>query len=124
LPPGSPGSGKVGLSASDALGQLGQCPQCQAGTVRQTPKGAGCGRWREGCTFTVWRTVSGKELTDEQIKDLVLKKRTELIKGFKKKDGSGTYDAYLVLADDFKTRLEFDNKRGPEPEPVGVAKTV
>ncbi len=124
LPPGSPGSGKVGSSASDALGQLGQCPQCQAGTVRQTPKGAGCGRWREGCTFTVWRTVSGKELTDEQIKDLVLKKRTELIKGFKKKDGSGTYDAYLVLADDFKTRLEFDNKRGPEPEPVGVAKTV
>ncbi len=126
LPPGSPGSGTAGSSAqgTGTMGPLGQCPQCQAGTVRQTPKGAGCGRWREGCTFTIWRTVFGKELTDEQIKDLVLKKRTELIKGFKKKDGSGTYDAHLMVSDDFKVRLDFDIKRGPEPEPVGAARAI
>ncbi len=86
---------------------FGACPQCKEGTVRSTPKGAGCSRWREGCTFSIWREIWGKELTDEQIKELVEKRRTQQIKGFKKKDGSGTYDANLVLGEDFKVRLDF-----------------
>jgi DNA topoisomerase-3 len=90
---------------------LGPCPQCKEGVVRPTPKGAGCGRWRDGCTFTIWKEVSGIALTDEQIKDLVLKGRTELIKGFKKKSGTGTYDARLVVNSEFKVRMEFDNSQ-------------
>ncbi len=88
---------------------MAPCPQCGQGVVRETPKGAGCNRWREGCTFGVWREVYGKKLTDNQLKELVQKRRTKLIKGFKRKDGSGTYDARLVLNDEFKVRLEFDN---------------
>lgn len=52
--------------------------------------------------------INGKKLTDEHIRQLVTKGRTGLIKGFKKKDGTSTYDACLVLPDDFKVRLEFE----------------
>jgi DNA topoisomerase-3 len=96
---------------------LGACPQCSKGAVRPTPKGAGCSRWREGCTFSVWREVSGLPLTDEQIKHLVVERRTEVIRGFKKKSGTGTFDARLFINDEFKVRFEFDNgPRGPEPQ--------
>lgn len=88
---------------------IGPCPQCKQGTVRKTPKGAGCNRWKEGCKFSIWREQYGKKLTDSQIEELFTKRRTKVIKGFKKKDGSGTYDARLVLTDEFKVRLEFDN---------------
>jgi DNA topoisomerase III len=94
-------------SPSGENADFGVCPQCKQGTVRSTPKGAGCSRWKEGCTFSVWREIWGKELTDDQIKELLLKRRTQQIKGFKKKDGSGTYDASLVLNDEFKVRLDF-----------------
>lgn len=88
---------------------FGSCPQCKGGDVRQTPKGAGCSRWREGCTFSIWRECYGKTLTDAQMKELVKHKSTKTIKGFKKKDGSGTYDARLVINDEWKVRLSFDN---------------
>lgn len=87
---------------------MGPCPLCKEGVVRETPKGAGCSRWREGCTFNIWREQHGKELTDTQIKELFQKKKTKVITGFKKKDG-GTFDAKLVLNEQFKVRLEFDN---------------
>lgn len=109
---------------------LGTCPQCSKGAVRPTPKGAGCSRWREGCTFSVWREVSGLPLTDEQIKQLVAERRTEVIRGFKKKSGTGTFDARLFINDEFKVRFEFDNgprgpePQGPEPETASTIATV
>jgi hypothetical protein len=68
--------------------------------------------------------VFGKELSDDELKSLVEHGRTALIKGFKKRDGSGTYDARLVVGREFKTSLDFDKgPKGPEPEPqpVGAA---
>ncbi len=88
-------------------GDIGACPKCSVGSVRFTPKGAGCTRWREGCTFSIWREQYGKELKDTHIKDLIENKITKVIKGFKKKDGKGTYDAQLALNDDFKVRPVF-----------------
>lgn len=109
-----------GSAGASPESSLGVCPQCKQGTVRTTPRGAGCSRWREGCTFSIWREVFGKELTDENMKDLVEKRRTELIKGFQKKSGNGTYDARLIVNDEFKVRLEFDNT----PRPVENAPKV
>jgi DNA topoisomerase-3 len=86
----------------------GPCPKCKSGTVRKTIKGAGCSRFKEGCNFSIWGQINGKKLTDEHIRQLVTKGRTGLIKGFKKKDGSATYSACLVLTDDFTIRLEFE----------------
>ncbi len=86
----------------------GPCPKCKIGTVRRTKMGAGCSRFKEGCTFSIWGEMSGKKLTSEHIRQLVAEARTALIKGFKKKDGSGTYTARLILSEDLKVKLEFD----------------
>jgi len=88
----------------------GPCPKCKIGTVRKTIKGAGCSRFRENCNFSVWGQINGKTLTEEHIRQLVTKSRTGLIKGFKRKDGSATYDARLVLTNEFKVRLEFESQ--------------
>ncbi len=85
----------------------GPCQKCQTGVVRKTKMGAGCSRFKQGCSFSIWREVNGKKLTKEHIRQLVMKGRTALIKGFKKKDNSGTYDAHLVVSDEFKVKLEF-----------------
>jgi DNA topoisomerase-3 len=94
---------------------IGPCPQCKIGVVCPTPNGAGCNRWREGCKFSVWREQYGKKLTDSQIKELVEKGRTKVIKGFKKKDGSGTYDARLIVNEEFKIRLDFSDLAQDKP---------
>jgi len=52
--------------------------------------------------------MHGKKLTDAQIRQLATDGRTALIKGFKKKDGSGTYDARLAVSGECKVRLEFE----------------
>ena len=91
-----------------AMPGLGACPQCKQGVVRMGPKSASCSRWKEGCKFSIWIEQHGKKLSEAQISQLLDKGRTKLIKGFKKKDGTGTYDARLVLTDDFKVRLDFD----------------
>ena len=67
----------------------------------------------------IWGEQYGKKLSEAQIKELAINHRTKLIKGFKKKDGSGTYDAKLVFNDEFRVRLEFER-----PEPKEVKSTV
>lgn len=100
-----------GASLADAVKveaeSLGRCPQCKKGDVRKTPKGAGCNRWKDGCKFSIWQEQFGKKLTNKQLEDLV-EGETKKIKGFKKKDGNGTFEAKLVLDKDFRVRLSFD----------------
>lgn len=115
---GGSGKGRSGNGGAPAGEVIGACPQCKAqeqeGFVRKTPKGAGCSRWQEGCTFSVWQEQYGKKLSDSQIKELVLKGETKEIKGFKKKSGKGTYDARLHLNEEFKVRLKFEDQEGGE----------
>jgi DNA topoisomerase-3 len=87
---------------------FGACPQCKEGNVRPNSKGVGCSRWKEGCTFFIWREQAGVMLTDDHIKQLIENKTTtEQVQGFKKKDGSGTYNAFLILNEQWKVRLHF-----------------
>jgi DNA topoisomerase III len=123
-------------SGTESDAGFGVCPQCKTGMVRQNSKGAGCTRWKEGCTFFLWREQFRKAITDEHMKQLVENKRTELIQGFKKKDGSGTYDAHLVLNEQFKVNLEFNksnangngngnaNSNSNSPQPVNTRSDV
>jgi hypothetical protein len=61
------------------------------------------------------------------MKELVEKQRTEVIEGFQKKSGTGTYKARLVLNEEFKVKLEFDNNNNrpvselAAPPPVAVS---
>jgi DNA topoisomerase-3 len=85
----------------------GPCPKCKVGIVRKTKMGAGCSRFKDGCNFSIWGEMNGKKLTNGHIQQLVNEGRTALIKGFKKKDGTRTYDARLIISQQFKIKLEF-----------------
>lgn len=56
------------------------------------------------------RTVAGKKLTVPQMSQLVTKKRTNLIKGFKKKDGE-SFEAVILLDDDFNPTFSAPNPK-------------
>jgi DNA topoisomerase-3 len=102
----------VPMASTTDSNAYGPCPKCKIGTVRKTKMGAGCSRFKDGCTFSVWREVNGKKLTDDHFRQLVTDGRTALIKGFKKKDGTGTYEARLAVSGEFKIKLEFEPLTG------------
>ncbi len=62
------------------------------------------------CRLTVFRSVAGKDLSDEQLKTLLSKGRTETIKGFQKKEG-GIFDAAIVLNAEYKTEFIFEARK-------------
>ena len=84
---------------------LGTCPVCQKGTVLDMKTFAGCSEYRSGCKFSLSRTIAKKKLSDAQIKRLVEKGKTNLIKGFKSKAGN-PFDAYLVI-ENGEVKFEF-----------------
>jgi DNA topoisomerase-3 len=84
---------------------LGPCPVCSA-EIRDFPKSFSCSRWKEGCTFTIWKVVANKKLSESQVKKLMNEKKTELIKGFKSKAGK-PFEAYLIMSKEGKVEFEF-----------------
>lgn len=52
------------------------------------------------CSFAISYVINGATLTDKDIEALITDKRTRYINGFKKKDSSETYSAFLILKDD------------------------
>ena len=78
-----------------ALAVALKCPLCGC-PLRE---GKGCyfctGR-KEGCSFTLWRTFGKKELTDQNIRDLLSGKKTAVIKGLTSQKGKN-YSARLKL---------------------------
>ena len=80
------------------------CPLCGKDLVNHS-WGVGCSGYKDGCTFSISRTIRDKTLTDKQIAQLVKNGKTELIKGFVSKAGKN-FDAYLKL-EDGKISFEF-----------------
>jgi DNA topoisomerase-3 len=85
------------------------CPKCKSDQVTIYQKVAKCGN--EDCGLTVFRSKSGKDLTDGQIKDLLTKGRTGVIKGFKSKENK-PFDAVVSFDNEFKTVFSFPPKSG------------
>jgi len=85
---------------------LGACPKCGSPVI-ETKKAYGCSAWKAGCKFAVWKTVSGKRVSEAQAKQLLKEGRTGKLKGFKSKAGR-PFSAALALDADHKVRLEFD----------------
>jgi len=86
---------------------LGTCPKC-GGDVIEGQKGFGCASWREGCRFVIWKdSICGKILTSNQIKSLLKKGKTPLIKGFKSKSDK-SFAAYLIWEDPKEAKLKFE----------------
>ncbi len=84
------------------------CPLCKKGVLRFREKAVGCSGYQNGCKFVIWRTMSGKKLSDNQITTLIEKGRTSVLKGFKSQAGN-SFDAALFLSDG-KVHFEFAPK--------------
>lgn len=85
-----------------------QCPKCKAGQVVMRDKAAGCSAYKTGCDFTIWRTIASKKLTDTQIRTLIEKRKTGVVKGFMSSKTNKPFDAVLVLGSDYKVSFLFD----------------
>lgn len=87
---------------------FGTCPKCNKGVITEGQRAFGCSDWKSGCNFSIWKEVSSKKLTEKNIEDLVIKRKTAYIKGFKSKDGK-PFNATLILDNDFKIKFDFNN---------------
>ena len=81
--------------------ELGKCPICGC-PVFETKSAFSCSGYRDGCKFGLWKenrffTAFGKTLTKTNAKALLSPKHRCLVTGIKKKDGSGTYDAFFNM---------------------------
>ena len=84
---------------------FGKCPKCGRNVV-EYPKMYGCESGKS-CGFIIRKTVSGKKLPEGAVLSLLELGRTAKLKGFKKKDGEGKFDAALIMNDDFTLSFKF-----------------
>lgn len=77
---------------------LAPCPSpgC-TGQIIEGKKGYGCSRFKEGCSFVVWKEYAGKKITSTMLKSLIEKGSTQVL-SFKRKDGSKV-KARIILQD-------------------------
>ena len=99
----------LSVQLSVATGETCPCPKCNNGRILFYPKVAKCSN--VDCTLTIFRSKCDKQLTDKQIVELVMKRKTGLIKGFKGKNGKA-FDASLVLDEQFNVAFSFPEKKG------------
>jgi DNA topoisomerase-3 len=96
---------------------LGTCPACKVGSVRPTPKGWGCSRYKEGCGFTIWKQLAGKALNDKIVRELLEHGITgKTIAGFTSKAGK-PFKAKLRLDEHQHVAFEFENSPRKEQHP-------
>lgn len=108
----SPFAGKngKGMGARRKIGA--KCPLC-GGEIGTTPFGFGCSNYKkddpESCKFSIGK-IAEKELTEEQVLELLNNGKTGTIRGFKSKSGK-KFDACLMLDQDENgkvTGIKFD----------------
>ena len=98
----------LSVQLSVANGETCSCPKCNNGRILFYPKVAKCSN--VDCTLTIFRNKCDKQLSDKQIVELVTKRKTGLIKGFKGKNGKA-FDASLVLDEQFNIGFSFPEKK-------------
>lgn len=88
------------------------CPVCGK-PMKKLPWGWSCSAYNKedenSCKFAVGYSIAGAKLSDRDISDLLLNKRTKLINNFKSKSGK-TFSAFLLLSDENKIQFSFNSE--------------
>lgn len=84
------------------------CPKCNDGKIEENDKVYKCNDYTN-CDFVVFKEISKKKISQNDLLKLIKEKKTNLIKGFVSKTGS-TFDAKLTLDSTFKISFEFPKK--------------
>lgn len=88
---------------------IGRCPKCGK-RVFDYPKSYACESGKDGCGFVIWKNISGKSISVAQAKKLLENGRTDIIKGFKSKNGK-SFDAVLKLNSSHSIEFVFPKRR-------------
>ena len=92
-----------------------KCPMC-GGDIVKTMFGYGCANYSkdnpDSCRFSIGK-IAGVTLKEAQVKELLLRKKTDVIKGFVAKTGM-KFDAPLKLTPEGQVTFDFPEK----PKPV------
>ena len=100
----STGSGYRNTGSGNANGkeEIGKCPKCGM-PVYENSKAFSCSGYKNTpkCDFAIWKNnkwfaAIGKKITKNIVKNLLAKGEC-FVKGLKKKNGSGVYDAFIVM---------------------------
>ncbi len=102
--------------------ELGGCPICRQGEILETARAFGCSRYREGCTFVVWKDLAGVSLTKGQVARLLRLGITERIDGFRAKSGR-IFGARVRLGEGGKVEFDFSDAPNSPEAPGGGAVT-
>ncbi|MDW7674539.1 MAG: DNA topoisomerase 3 [Bacillota bacterium] len=94
----NPNGTPTAANISEAVSSIGSCPICKTGEIRENKKGYGCTSWQSGCKFFIG-LVGKKRLSANQVRQLITKGETGVIKGFKASKG-GRFAAKLILKDE------------------------
>lgn len=73
-----------------------KCPKCSLGSIQLFDKIAQCDLYAKGCDFKIWRTLNGVFLEEKEMKNLLERGRTSVLKGVKARDGK-ILDTALIL---------------------------
>lgn len=83
-----------------------KCPKCKTGSVSANQRAYGCSNYRNDeikCEFTVWREISGKDITLKDLMDLCQKGTSDKTI-FKPKNGD-EYTGFYKLDSDYKLEI-------------------
>jgi len=77
--------------------EIWTCPVCKTGNILKGNSAYGCSNYKNGCKFIVPFEFMGKKLSESQIKSLITKSKTGLIKGFIDSTSSEEVNGKLIL---------------------------
>ena len=85
------------------------CPKCGKGTMQFYGKVVRCDNL--DCALPVFRQIAGKTLTDGEMTDLLAKGKTEVLSGFRSRQGK-PFSAAVAFDADFNTNFIFPEAKG------------
>ncbi|WP_433896144.1 DNA topoisomerase 3 [Sphingobacterium mizutaii] len=80
-----------------------KCPKCKPGQIQLYDKVAQCDHYAKGCDFKIWRTLNGVFLDEKEMKNLLEKGKTSVLKGVKGQDGQVV--SAPLLFENFKVNI-------------------
>lgn len=80
------------------------CPKCGTGKMQFFHKVVRCDN--KECGLPIFRQKAGKDLTDDEMKELITNGKTGVLKGFKSKQGK-KFSAIVAFDSDFNTQFIF-----------------
>lgn len=86
---------------------VGKCPVCGK-PMRESSKSWYCAGYKDNpkCSFTIWKKICNKTISEKYVKELLENGKSELIKGFKSNQGN-EFSAQLILKEDYSIGFAF-----------------